>query len=127
MLAGNRFLPSFDVEKLGLAVDPLELKGLWIYPLALHLTSDNRSFKGNDAQVVSVCRFYDDEVSGLYALSRSVLVDSLAGVLETDLEIVVELLLVYSFKPVIYLELAAASAIGAFHLTDIVPFYLTAA
>ena len=69
MLAGYRLLPSFYVEKLGLAIYPLELECLGIYPLALHLTADDRALESHDAEVMAVGSLHDHKIAGLHALA----------------------------------------------------------
>ena len=58
------------------------------------------------------CGLYHNKVSGLDALAGSVHVDALAGVLETDLEVAVPLLLGYALEGIIYLKLAAALTVA---------------
>jgi hypothetical protein len=123
MLAGYRLLPSFYVEKLGLAIYPLELECLRIYPLALHLAAYDRSLESHDAQVMSVGSLHDDKVSGLYALTGTVTVDTFPCILETDFKIVLVLLLVDAGKPVIHFQLAASLTIVAINLSAVKTFY----
>jgi len=117
MLTSDRLLPSLDIEKLGLTVDPLELECLRIDPLALHLTAYDRAFEGHDAEIMAVGCLDDHEVAGLHALTGAIAIYSLAGILETDLEIVLVLFLIDSLKPVIYLQLAASLTVVALHLS----------
>ena len=116
MLTCNGLLPLLDIEKFRLAVYPLELKGLRIYPLGLHLTSDDWALKSHDAKVVAGCSLDDHQVSCLETLSGSVTVYRLARILETDFEIVLVLLLIHPLEPVIDLQLTAALTIVAFNL-----------
>ena len=93
MLTCNRLLPFLDIEKFGLSVDLLELESLRIYPLALHLTSNDRTFESDDAEVVTVGSLHYHKVSGLDALARGIAVYSLAGVLEANLKVILHLFL----------------------------------
>jgi hypothetical protein len=123
MLARNGLLPPFDVEKLGLAVNPLELECLRIDPLAFHLTAYNRSFKGHYAQIMAICSLDDDKVTCPDALTRSILVYTLSCILETDFKKVLELLLTHSCKPVIDFKLATALTIIAVYFTAVKTLY----
>ena len=76
---------------------------------------------------MSVGSFYDDQITCLDALSRSVLEYSLTGILETDLEEILILFLIHACKPVIYLKLTAALTVGAVQLSCLCTFYDTAA
>jgi hypothetical protein len=76
---------------------------------------------------VAICSLHYDQVTGLDALTGRVLVYSLSGILETYLEVVLELFLTDSCKPVIYFKLAAALTIGAVHLTAFIALYYATA
>ena len=125
MLTCNGLLPLLDIEELGLAIYPFELKGLGIYPLGLHLTSDDWALKGHDAKVVAGCSLDDHHVSCLETLSGSVTVYRLARILETDFEIVLVLLLIHPLEPVIDLQLTASLSICTFQLTGFLSFHDT--
>ena len=127
MLTGNRLLPFLYIEELGLTIYPLELEGCWIHPFALHLATDYRSLKSDNTKVMTVSSLNYDKISGLDALTGSVSVYSLAGILEADHIKVLELLLINSCKPIIYLKLAATLPICTLQLAGIRPLYHTAA
>jgi hypothetical protein len=127
MLTCDGFLPCFDIKQLGLAVDPLELKGFRINPFALHLTTHDRALESHDTEVMAVGSFHNDEVAGLYTLTGSIAIDSLAGILEADLIKAIVLLLINPCKPIIYLKLAAALPIGTLQFSGIHPLYHTSA
>jgi hypothetical protein len=67
---------------------------------------------------MSIGRLHYHKVTGLQALARSITENSLAGILEAHLEKVIELLLIHSLKPVIYLELAASLTVSALCLSS---------
>ena len=69
MLAGNRLLPFLNIEKLRLSIYLLELIGLRIDSLALHLTCYNRSFESNYAKIMAICSLDDDHITHLDALA----------------------------------------------------------
>ena len=125
MLTRDRFLPSLDIEKLCLPVYLLELEGLSGNPLAFHLATHYRALKSDDSKIMAVCCFNNDKITGLYALTGCIPVYSLARILETDLEIVLELLLIHSCKPVIYLKLATSLTIVAVEFTIGIPLHHT--
>jgi hypothetical protein len=127
MLARNGLLPPFDIEKLGLAVNPLELECLRIDPLAFHLTAYNRAFKGHYAQIMAICSLDDDKVTCPDALTRSILVYTLSCILETDFKKVLELLLTHSCKPVIDFKLAAPLTVCTLDLATLGPLDYTSA
>ena len=125
MLTGDRLLPSLDIKKLGFSIYLLEFVGLWIYPLALHLTRHNRALESHDAQIVSVGRLDNDEVSGLYALTGCIPVDALARILETHLEKLLVLLLAHAGKPVVDLEFATSLTVVAVDLSRLAALHCT--
>ena len=125
MLTCYSLLPSLDIEKLSLTVNPLELECFRIYPLALHLTCDNGAFESNDSEVVTVGSLDNDHIPYLYALTGAIAEDGLAGILETNLEQILILLLTDSLQPVIHLKLAAALTIGAIHLAGLRTLHYT--
>ena len=116
MFTGNSLLPFLDIELFGLPVNLLELVCLGIDLLALHLMRHNRPFQCHDTQIMTRSRLHNDNIAHLYALTRRVAIYAFARILETHLEIILILLLAYSFQPVIHLKLAAALTIGTVHL-----------
>ena len=101
-----------DVEGAGFAVDFPELRFFRIHALAPHLASHDGALQGHDAQVVAGSGFHHHQVTGFDALARRVHVNALAGVLETHLEVIVELFLGDALEHVVHLQLATALAVS---------------
>jgi hypothetical protein len=76
---------------------------------------------------MSICSLNDNRVTGLDTLTGRVTIDTLAGVLETHLEIILILFLTHALKPVVDLKLTASLTIGAVHLASLSTLYNTSA
>jgi hypothetical protein len=74
---------------------------------------------------MSIGSLHNDQVTGLDALSGSIAIDSLTGILEAHFKKLIELLLIDTMKPVIHLELTTALTIVAFNLARLASLYST--
>jgi hypothetical protein len=72
---------------------------------------------------MTVCRLDNNEITGLDALTGLIAINALTGILESDLEIVLVLLLIHTCKPVIDLKLAATLAICTIKLARLFALY----
>ena len=103
LLPGYGLLPLVYVKRLGFAVDPPELRRIRIKAAALYLLDHHRAFERDDSEVVAALGFNDDQIAHPNALPRLISVDSLAGVLETDLKEVGIFALLNASEPVVSL------------------------
>ena len=122
LLPSDGLLPLLEIIGLCPAVDFFEFTVLRSQPAAFHLACHYGALKRHYSEIMPRVGLHHNKVAGLYALPGGIVVDALAGVLETDFEIVLILFLSHSRKPVIDFHFAAARSIVAVELALVAPF-----